>query len=526
MGADQSTLEQYRHSGESDSLNSFGFLSRDRTKKRDQLEQFLKSKMCIFPSPDAQVIKTRCKRPTRSALQKIIRMTLNAQPVREENEALVNASDGRTQVLNPAKWPWSVHGLVSLKFDKIACWGTGVLIGPNIVLTAGHNLYHHNRRVFADLKSLQFLPGMNGQVVPFGAIEVQQYFVSPNFIKEEKEDYGILILKEPIGEQTGYFGLACLEPEEIKSKTINVTGYPVDKVASKPNTYEMWRMEGTACHVDQDRDLISYLIDTGVGQNGSGVWYQEGEDYYVCGVHVLGTHFVNKATLLTRSVYKQIYQWMHEGSNDRWLLSFDSIKKLEFQDFQIDTECLSLLAQYNLENLATLNLFSKKIGPEGARVLAQNTNWMNLSWLQLERNNLGLEGAKYLAQNTSYLNLSKLDLQNNNIGSEGAKALAQNTSWTNLIWLRLQNNQIGPEGAKALAQNTSWIKLKCLNLASNCLGVEGAKALSQNASWANLLSLDLQGNEIDSEEEKEMVQELCIQNSCWVNLICVNLDEN
>jgi len=59
---------------------------------------------------------------------------------------------------------------------------------------------------------------MNGQVLPSDSVKVGEYFVSPKYIKEETEDYGILILKEPIGEMTGYFGLACLEPEEIKKK--------------------------------------------------------------------------------------------------------------------------------------------------------------------------------------------------------------------------------------------------------------------------------------------------------------------
>jgi len=121
----------------------------------------------------------------------------------------------------------------------ITSWGTGVLIGPNIVLTAGHNLYDYQKEVYADAESIQFLSGMNGQALPFGQAQVDKYFVSPSYIKEGKEDYGILILKEPIGDITGYYGLVCLEPEEIKRKRINVTGYPCDKVASKPNCYEM-----------------------------------------------------------------------------------------------------------------------------------------------------------------------------------------------------------------------------------------------------------------------------------------------
>ena len=98
------------------------------------------------------------------------------------------------------------------------------MIGPHVVLTGDHNLYSFYTKPYADLQRMQYLPGMNGQVVPFGAVEVEKDLVSPNYIEKEREDCGILTLKEPIGELTDYFGLACLESEEIKIKRINTTG--------------------------------------------------------------------------------------------------------------------------------------------------------------------------------------------------------------------------------------------------------------------------------------------------------------
>jgi len=156
------------------------------------------------PSPNAETIKTISRSPTKPAPQSVQKIILDAQPV---EEGFVNAFDGRSQIFTTSKWPYSVHGLFVFKFNNIENWGTGTLIGPNIVLTAGHNLYSHKFKAYADLESMQFLPGINGQVLPFGFVEVQKYFISPNYPKDGKEDYGILILKEPIGEITGYFGL-------------------------------------------------------------------------------------------------------------------------------------------------------------------------------------------------------------------------------------------------------------------------------------------------------------------------------
>lgn len=227
---------------------------------------------------------------------------------------------------------------------------------------------------------MPILQACSGQNIPFGDIEVEEFYVSPSYLQNEKiEDYGILILKTPIGEKTDYFGLACLEPEELKTKRINVTGYP----AANEKIYEMWGMEGEANLIDEENGYIKYLIDTGSGQSGSGsgVWYQEGEDYYVCGVHTAGTVYqvVNKATLLTREIYKQIHEWLQKAKLRELLFKLGKRKKLRFSDFEINAEYVSLLLKYNLSDLTCLDLNSKGIGSEGAKILTKNTSWTSLS---------------------------------------------------------------------------------------------------------------------------------------------------
>jgi len=65
------------------------------------------------------------------------------------------------------------------------------------VVTGGYNLENYDDRRDADLESMQFLPAINDQNPPFGTVvEVENYFVSSYFLKEEKEDYDILILQK------------------------------------------------------------------------------------------------------------------------------------------------------------------------------------------------------------------------------------------------------------------------------------------------------------------------------------------
>ncbi len=464
--------------------------------EEEELKRYIEKKLkSIYPPPNTRRIKSASRVPTKSVPECAQRITLHAQTVGGTNENIVSAKDGRTKVEKPAKWPNSVHGVVSFKFNGAVHWGTGTMIGPNVVLTAGHNLYSHKYKAYAE--NPQFLPGMNGCVLPFGLIEVEQYYVSPRYIKDEKEDYGILILKEPIGEETGYFGLACLAPEEIKSKQINVTGYPGDKVASQPNIYEMWGMEGEASHIDESQNYIHYLIDTGTGQSGSGVWYQEEENYYVCGVHVSGTHFVNTATLLTRTMYQQIHMWLQKAHLKESFFEMKTSKDLSLQlVMEMNVKCISVLMKYRLDGLTKLTLNKTKIGNEEIQELAKNTSWIQLTELDLSFNAIDSEGARALAENISWKNLSWLNLSNNNIGPEGASALAQNTSWTNLLGLDLSSNNIGSGGAQGLAQNTSWEKLFSLDLSKNNIGLGGLTELAGNASWKTLSQLYLSDNNI------------------------------
>jgi len=140
-------------------------------------------------------------------------------------KTLLSAQDRQEQVQKAAEWPNSTHGLFTIKFGKNICWGTGVMTGPNIVLTAAHNLNDYQLETYTDLVSMRFSPGVNDDdQALFGSVEVGECFISLLCIKEGKEDYGILVLKEPIGKLIGYLGLVCLEPEEIKQKRITLPG--------------------------------------------------------------------------------------------------------------------------------------------------------------------------------------------------------------------------------------------------------------------------------------------------------------
>ena len=233
--------------------------------------------------------------------------------------------DKRERIENTEAWPNRVHGLVLAEYpnDKngIELWGTGTLIGPNLVITAAHNIYDHDLEKRA--KSVKFIPGLNGKTAPFNKIGVKRFFYPEEFANEpgKKEDFALLILDENIGDKIGYFGMNVLSEAEIKAKVVNITGYPQDKIEEKDEFYEMWGMSGKVEEVDKEH--ISYKIATYRGQSGSSVYYKEEDEnkneneneneneYYVIGVHKKYNQLydINQATVLNEKRFSQIQDW-------------------------------------------------------------------------------------------------------------------------------------------------------------------------------------------------------------------------
>ncbi len=461
--------------------------------QKKRIKQFLEETLlAIYPPTHTSEIRTLCRKPIRSVPHNVTEITFRAQPVGND-ERIPSIIDSRNPVRETSQWPNSVHGVIRFKMTKDPNehehWGTGILIGPNIVLTAGHNIYSHGKDDYSKLESMEFIPGMNGDKAPFGSVKIKKYFVTSTFRRDcEREDFGILILKEPVGDFTGFFGLACLGSEKLQKKKVTVTGYPADKVASKPHTYEMWEMQGNLGHIKPEVCLINYIIYASAGQSGGGVWFQEEEEqseenYYVCGVHVKGDLLANKGTLLTTELYKQIYNWFLEEEIMELFFSLGESTILDFPGLKINAQCVKLLMKYNLDKLTSLKLHNKQFGIKGAKILAENNSWSNLQELHLSSNNIGAQGLKALAENVSWINLSILDLSQNKIGRKGAGELAKNKSWVHLSTLNLNNNKLGDRGAKELAKNDSWRMLAKLLLSDNKITPKGERELARNSVW-------------------------------------------
>jgi V8-like Glu-specific endopeptidase len=155
--------------------------------------------------------------------------------------------------------------------------GSGVMVGPNDVLTAGHVLWDAESGGAA--VSVTIYPGLDNGVAPFGSFagaEWSYYMVDTDgdnmiTIDEAQYDVGIIGLSSPVGDQTGWSGF------------YNLTGYPAT-FNSAQGYAQMTNDWGYA-----DAHATSWVYDyvditSSPGNSGGPLWYQGADGPYVVGV--------------------------------------------------------------------------------------------------------------------------------------------------------------------------------------------------------------------------------------------------
>lgn len=106
--------------------------------------------------------------------------------------------DERAAVMNTAEPPWNANCLLIITFkDGRKARGTGWLLGPKLVVTAGHCVHEGKDGNFYN--SIEVIPGANGGSTPFGT-QVSMKLRASEAWKTQGTlamDYGAIILSQP-----------------------------------------------------------------------------------------------------------------------------------------------------------------------------------------------------------------------------------------------------------------------------------------------------------------------------------------
>src|SRR5262245_39443973 len=257
---------------------------------------------------------------SRSALHLVARGRSGALERRRSVLGLetVLGQDDRVRILDTELPPWRMICALEMRGPSGAgATGTGWLVGPRTILTAGHCV-HSGRFYGGWAREITASPGRNGASLPYDTITSTRFASLDAWVEREDPDFdiGCIHLDQPIGERLGWFAIGALPPKDLEGYLVNVSGYPADRGAGT----EQYHHRNRILRVSERR--LFYDVDTYGGQSGAPVWIHEAIDAapLVVGIHAYGTsgtppafHIeANSAPRIIPEVLDRIRAWVKE----------------------------------------------------------------------------------------------------------------------------------------------------------------------------------------------------------------------
>ncbi len=246
----------------------------------------------------------------------------------------ITPPDSRAVTTSFNTFPLNAVVAVDSQFPAGNFIGSGIVIAPNHVLTAGHNAF--NTSTGATVSSLRTTisanqPSLNSRSIGATgdpAANVTNFYFPKNYNTSSVIEDDISLFRTsdaPITAANTVGLLAFVDPNTAQNLTITTAGYP----GSNPRQLVLSPGTGTGTIISNNsggRFYYSDNVDTEGGQSGSGVWHVLDGDTAprVLGVHTQGydssfpasftTTQSNSGILLTTGVYTKIIDQIQADS--------------------------------------------------------------------------------------------------------------------------------------------------------------------------------------------------------------------
>lgn len=218
--------------------------------------------------------------------------------------------DERQQQLDTVSAPWSGNCLLVITLSGGSqALGTGWLMGPRLVVTAGHCVHAGAGGSF--FQSVEVIPGANGPLQPFGAKVVASAELRASSAwtatGSQALDYGAILLDAAFtsgaGSSPDLHPVSVKSDLELSSADVYLSGYPGDKLFGT-----QWSDDDPVFMVQSER--LHYNLDTFGGQSGSAVI--DIADQTAVGIHNYGG-CPNRCTRITGAVKADLDAWLVES---------------------------------------------------------------------------------------------------------------------------------------------------------------------------------------------------------------------
>ena len=236
----------------------------------------------------------------------------------------VVGTDDRIRVTGTQTYPWNTVGYIGNVYPSGTTYrGTGTIVTPYMVLTAGHMVYNWDAEG-GYVSSLNFSPGqrqtLRGGPVeqPYGEFTAASWQTNENYItalKTTQDDFKYDYAAVFFNTSFASVGITTYMPVVFNisppiGDIVNLAGYP-GSVQGETNSQGMWRSSGDVTSVT-DR-ILYYNADTTGGNSGGPVWQLVSDQRRIIAIHVVSTPGGCRLIGQNQGVIEAWMQWVPSG---------------------------------------------------------------------------------------------------------------------------------------------------------------------------------------------------------------------
>ena len=194
----------------------------------------------------------------------------------------VFGADDRRRVPDNRAAPW--RRICALRIRGAGGWlaGTGWLISPRIVITAGHCVFLPDENAWA--REIIVIPALDGTNEPLASARAERFYATSGWMRSARPDcdYGAILVPRPGFVSAGAFEFAALPDAALRRARARICGYPADLEDATHPYFHGRVIDRLAPHE------LYYETDTFGGQSGSPIWIRDGAKDVVVGIHTTG----------------------------------------------------------------------------------------------------------------------------------------------------------------------------------------------------------------------------------------------